>query len=409
MARKLPIVVIVTGSLLGLLALQPGLDYFTDAPAIDDLARGDLPGFFANQPLMGSLTLFLRAVVIKPVFHANITVVYAVGALPCVAALVWLAARLLRRMPQRPRQDRVLVLLLCVGSLTAIRALHWGHPEDILAAALAVGALLVAADKRAVLAGVMVGAAASSKQWGMLAGLPALLVLPSGRRGFFAAAVGVWALFTVPMLIGDPQRFWTVMHAAGSADPTVILYGDPVGPGAHVNPYDIWLPFATRAPWMRTHELFISGPVVNLAHPLILLTSVALPAVLWWRRRRVTLVAGLQLLALILLARCALDPMSLDYYHLPVVVALAAAAAVGGRRELDFALLVTAGLTVAFVEPAVSLKTVEHLAWLKFTLYAATVVPAAAWLVREVYGVPAAGRVKRASRSPRPQASTSSA
>jgi hypothetical protein len=384
--RSVPITVIIAGSLLALVAMAPGLDYFADSGSIDALARGDWHSFFAEQPLMGSLTLFLRAPFVRLVFHSNLTVVYFAGALPCALALVWLAAHLWRRMARdgRSRDERLLVALLCVGSITLIRAIHWGHPEDIVATALVVGAVFAAAAGRPLASGAMVGAAVASKQWAVLAALPALLVLPDGRRVFLGASATVVALLTVPMYLGDPDRFMRVVEAAGSVGPMQVLEHKAVAPGAHVNPFDVWFPFATKREYLGQELFFADAGLISLAHPLILVAGAALPLLAWWRARRLDLLRGLQLLALILLLRCALDPMSLEYYHLPAVVALAGAAAAGGRRELDFALRVCAGLSVAFVQPALDVAHLEDAATLKFAAYMGVVVPSVWWLAREL-------------------------
>ena len=60
--------------------MEPGLDYFSDASAaIDALVRGDLDGFLATQPLMGSFSLLLRAPFVAPVFHSSLESVYFAG------------------------------------------------------------------------------------------------------------------------------------------------------------------------------------------------------------------------------------------------------------------------------------------------------------------------------------------
>ena len=62
----------------------------------------------------------------------------------------------------------------------------------------------------------------------------------------------------------------------------------------------------------------------TISHPLIVALGLPL-ALLYWRRRR----AGhpedaLALLALLFLARCALDPNDIGYYHVPLVLSIAA-------------------------------------------------------------------------------------
>lgn len=401
MPRAYPVSVLIAGALLALATLAPGLDYFGDSSAIDALARGDWHSFFINQPMMGSLSLIVRAPFVRAVFHADLATVYVAGVVPCVAALVVLASVLVRGTAWR-RADRALLVLLLIGSVPLIRAIHWGHPEDFLATAFAIGGMLAAGRGRPLLAGALIGAATVTKQWGILAALPALLVLDDRRTMFVVGLAAVGLAFTLPMLLGDPDRFWLVQQAAASTHPRGVLEGLPAAPGVHVSPLSLWLPFASERTYQGQSLLFAGG-LPALAHPAVLLIGAVLPAIAWWRERRLDLRRALQLLALIMLARCALDPMDIDYYHLPFVVALAAAAAVGGRRDLDAALWVTAGFTIAFIAPATDVAGLEQFAWLKFLAYFVTVVPATAWLIGELYGVRFV-RSQRASRSPRPQA-----
>jgi hypothetical protein len=86
---------------------ESGLDYVIDSGGpIDALVRGDWNEFFANQPLMGSFSLFVRAPFVWPVFHSSLPTVYWAGALPCILALLGLAVWLLREMQRRGRATR---------------------------------------------------------------------------------------------------------------------------------------------------------------------------------------------------------------------------------------------------------------------------------------------------------------
>ena len=144
--------------------------------------------------------------------------------------------------------------------------------------------------------------------------LPALLLLARGRVALLAAAGVTVAVFTVPMLLGDPDRFFEVLRAAGSIDPQYELGMRDKAPGAHVNPQSVFLPFATEKPFLDGELLFVPEWLARPSHPLILLLGLALPLLAWRGRRVVDLASGLRLLALIFVLRGALDPMSLDYY-----------------------------------------------------------------------------------------------
>ena len=78
---------------------------------------------------------------------------------------------------------------LCVANPVTLRALEIGHPEELLCAAFAIGAVLAASDRRTVLAAVLLGLAIASKAWAVLAIGPVLLALP-GRRVLALAIAG---------------------------------------------------------------------------------------------------------------------------------------------------------------------------------------------------------------------------
>ena len=64
--------------------MQPGLDYWGDSGSIDALVQHNWHDFFAEQPLMGPLSVLLRAPFVALVFHQDLTTVYFVGVIPCV-------------------------------------------------------------------------------------------------------------------------------------------------------------------------------------------------------------------------------------------------------------------------------------------------------------------------------------
>src|SRR5690349_15259577 len=166
------------------LQMEAGLDYFADGSvAIDALVRGDLDAFFANQPLMGSFSLLVRAPFVWPVFHGSLDAVYFAGALPCLLATVVLGLALARLVAERgqPAAVQGLVAGLAVINPVTFRALHWGHPEELLAAALCVGAVLAALRERELLAGLLLGLAVATKQWALIAVLPTLLATSQRR------------------------------------------------------------------------------------------------------------------------------------------------------------------------------------------------------------------------------------
>lgn len=379
------LVLLVAGSVIAVLTAQTdGGDYFFDSASIDAAVRGDWSDFFQEQPLMGALSMLVRAPFVALVFDSSLTTVYFVGVIPCYLALLVLARYLWSHMDGRPLSERAAVVLLCVGSPFAVRAIHWGHPEEFLATALCIGAMLAAGRDRPLVAGVLLGLGYATKQWAVVAAAPVLATLPSHHWRFVATAALVGLAFTLPMVIGDPERFWLVTRAAGSSDPSAVLGLRDAGfPEGRVAPHSLWLPLGAEQSINGRSFFFMSPALADLTHPLIVL--IGLP-VTWVAFRRaggpLPLLSALRLLALVFVLRCALDPNDLDYYHVPVVAALAAMAAFGTRADLMAALAATTGLSLAFGQPTDDLAALTANAPILWAVYVASVVPLCWWLCR---------------------------
>jgi hypothetical protein len=324
---------LAAAALAALLAARAplGVDYagpphtLCDCPAapIRALAGGHLHQFFVTQPVMGSLSLLVRAPFAAIGLHlgsGSERELYRRGAFPCLLAAGFLAANLFERMRELRRPLAACAIasaLLAVNPLTE-RALRYGHPEEILAAALAVAAVLAATRRRPLIAGALLGAAFATKQWALLAALPVLIAAgPAHRIRTALSAAGAAALLIVPMAATDVHRFVHANHGAG-----VI--------GAGVMPTNIWFAFGRDVPVLITAGGWASPPRVLPAalaaasHPLILAVGFAL-GIVWWRARRdAEPEEVLALLALVFLVRCLLDPMTNSYYHLPMLMSLAA-------------------------------------------------------------------------------------
>ncbi|HEY1597687.1 MAG TPA: glycosyltransferase 87 family protein [Thermoleophilaceae bacterium] len=351
-----------------------GLDYSGPASTLCDcpgtpiraLAHGRLHEFLVTQPVMGSFSLLLRAPFALLGLHLTRGTeldLYRLGAFPCLFAAGLLAAYLFGRLRElrRPWLTVVLVpLLVAVNPLTG-RALHYGHPEEILAAALCIGALLAAGRKRPLLAGVLLGAAFATKQWALLAVLPVIIAAGEQRARVALSAAATAALLIVPMAAGDIHRFLHGNHGAG------------VVAGGSVMPTNIWFPFGTDVPVLigangsSTPPRALPAHLAAITHPLILGTGFLL-ALLWWRRRPDAVPEdALLLLALILLLRCLLDPMTNSYYHLPFLMALASWEGLRRRGAplLTVASTLMIGLTISTANSGVTLVQLNrlYLAW----------------------------------------------
>jgi hypothetical protein len=359
--------------------MEPGLDYFADAgSAIDALARGDWRGFVADQPLMGSFSLFVRAPFVIPVFDGSLDAVYYMGALPCLLATVGLGlalARLLAERGQPPAIQGLAAGLAVVNPLT-FKALHWGHPEELLAAALCVGAVLAAFRGRPLLAGLLLGLALATKQWALLAILPALLAVPQRRAALLAVAGTTAAVLTLPLLIANLGQFTDVAQsAAGQASD-----------GTSTTPWNVWWPFASKVTLPSGAERWMAPAwVAQVSHPLIVAIAVPLSLLLWRRKDR-RADDALLLLTLLLLLRCMLDNWDNDYYHVPFFLSLLAWETVRrpGVPWLTLTVAILLGVSFWPEQTRVFADSVDQ-APLLFAFYMACTVPLAAALTALLY------------------------
>jgi glycosyl transferase family 87 len=377
--------------------IPDGGDYFYDAGgAIDALVRLDFHGFVVGQPLMGSLSLFLRAPFVALVFHQSLPVVYLVGSLPCLAAAVALGMVLRRRMARAglPALAGTAVAAAVVLNPGVIRALNWGHPEEVLAAALCVGALLAALDGRAVAAGLLLGCALATKQWAAIAVVPLLIALPARQGRALAIAAGVALAFTLPALLGSLDGFVTINAAAANARPVVtapnVWWLVATHPGGH--------PPAGAGNFAGTIPGWLAAPL----HPALVLAGLPLGALFVRRRGRARREDVLGLFALLMLVRCAFDPWNIDYYHAPFLLALAAweGTARGGWPRMT--VLVGAALALTFPASLNSQREISAEGLRYCLTYLVWALPLLVWLASEVLGRP--GRVPAALRAPAPVA-----
>lgn len=369
------VLVVAAAALAALLALRTplGVDYAGPAGTLCDcaaapiraLAHGRLHDFLATQPVMGSASLLVRAPFAAlglHLGHGSDLDLYRLGVFPCVLAAGLLGVYVFGRMRElrRPPVACALVAgLIAINPLTT-KALRYGHPEELLAAALCVAAILAATRRRPLLAGVLLGAAFATKQWALLAVIPVVASARDERWRAAAAAAAAAALLMVPMAAGDFHRFFSANHGAGviggGAMPTNIWFGFG---------HDITVVIAANGQTSPPRSL--PSTISALSHPLILVTGFVLAAA-WWRcRRDAEPDDALLLFALVMLLRCLLDPITNSYYHLPFLMSLAAWE--GLRRRGAPVLTVSAALLLAFtsslVNAGIGLVSVNHfyLAW----------------------------------------------
>ena len=371
-------------------------DYDTEVSgAFARLIDGDVAGFLGLLPAYGGSAV-LRAPFAGAVaaLGGGELAVYRAVSIPCLAAVALLALVLVRRMGERGRSTavRALVLGLCVANPVTLRALEIGHPEELLCAALAIGAVLAAADRRTIAAAVLLGLAIATKAWAVLAIGPVLLALPARRMLALAIAGTVTAVVLAPIaLAGSPATLVTGASTTGSQifQPWQLFWmlgdtGSVVIGGNGLPKPDGW----------RVPPAWLSP----LTHPLIAFLVIPL-SLLWARVRgsapRIEGEQLLVLLALLLLLRCVLDPWNHVYYGLPFVLALLAWEALQRpERPPLLALAATVAIWVTFQTlPALLSPDAQHLAFLAWSL------PLVAWLARESFAPAARLRARHAVRS----------
>jgi len=199
-----------------------------------------------------------------------------------------------------------------VANPLALSALDLGHPEELLAAALCVGAVLAADRDVPVLTGALLGLAAATKPWAALAAVPALLVLRTGRGRALLTAGGLAAVLVAPLSLADPHHL-----IAGSRK---------LAHSVRVYPWSAWWPFANEHPGATARAWVMPWGLTRSAGQLVTgaVALLAGVAVVRSRARRVGAPAALALLAALLLTRCLLDPQNLGYYAAPAIAALLA-------------------------------------------------------------------------------------
>jgi len=293
--------------------------------SIEALSHGDLKGFFANQPSMGSFSLLVRT---PPAIVAagNDLAVYRSGVFICVLAAGLLGVFLAMSMLRHGRPWTVWALLgtACVVNPLTYQAAYWGHPEEVLGAVLAVGAVIAAGRRHWLIGALMLAAALATKQWAALAVVPALIAAPAGTRVRLAVTcAALAAVLTVPMLAADPDRFRAAQENVSSASD----YTNTVT--------------ATNLWWLVSSES--TGEGIDPEGKLRILKQYSLPdatgrvlhlgviaaalivCLLYARRRgRGNPDDLLQLVALLFLLRCVLDPLTFSYHHAPFLIALIA-------------------------------------------------------------------------------------
>jgi hypothetical protein len=315
-------------------------DFYLEVyPAYERLMDGNVQGFLDHLPGYSGFTVMVGgpAALLTGAFGGIETMVFRLTAVPGLLALAALGVAVAGPVRATGNRYWPVFLLAAGGGALAFSSLQYGHPEDLLATACAVGGVLVARKGRIGWASVLIVLAVVAKQWAVLAILPAAMAAPRGGwRVAAAGAAGTVVLLALQTQVGGP------VHA--TITNTGLLF----------HPHQIFWPFGIPA----TPEFIAGGHgttmgpawLAPLTHPLIVGAGIAV-AVTWWvrsgpERNRDD---ALGVLALALLLRCMLDPWDLIYYHLPLAVALAAWEARRGRDLPVLAVVVNGACWLTFV------------------------------------------------------------
>jgi hypothetical protein len=356
-------------------------DYDNEArAAVEALVHGHPVAFLQLAPAYGGSLIERAPFALLPgLWGGGALAVYRALALPCLLAAaalaVWLNARM--RAAGAGAGARALAVVLCAASPVALPALELGHPEELLGAVLCVAAVLLAGGAagdraRPLAAGAALGLAVAGKPWALLAAGPVLLVLPPPARLRCAlAASAVAAVILAPLVLVPGGGY--VTSTRGAASSAVPIF----------QPWQLWWflgrhgalvhgAFGVAKPGYRTPPSWTGAA----SHPLVVLLGLALPAVLWLRRRRLDQREALLALALILLARCLLDTWDAVYYTLPFLFALLAwETAARPRRPplLAFAATIAVWISFRWLPERASADT-------QAAVFLAWTLPLAGWL-----------------------------
>jgi hypothetical protein len=343
--------------------------------SIEALARGDISGFFSNQPAMGLTSMALRAAAVALVRGTDLTSQYQAGAAICCAAAaliaVWVASRARRQGAGVP----AVVALLGLWTIAILwaRTLQLGHPEEALAAALGLAAVILAGERRPVAAGVALGLAIGTKEWALLLA-PAVVFAGSAIdwRRTIGTALAAVALTSGVMAVGDPGAF----RAAHE--------GQRAGDTHTVTPASVWFRLGDKQVIQRSggEELFRVYPpklVGRWCRPLVILLA-ALMIPLFLRRRGFGCPDALALGAAILVLRAILDTQTFSYHLVPMLMATAAWEVFARRRFPVVAIAAMAAfqLTVHVVVPDLSSYQFNSI-YLAWTLLLLAILAAAAF------------------------------
>ena len=286
--------------------------------SLEHLQRFEIGAFLDGSSIeAGSYILRAPLVFVPKLWGGGGQSLFAIMTVPAVLALIVLAVALWRYSLLRGARPgaALVVLLLVAANPFAFTALVPGHSEEVVGAALCVGAIVAAGRGRAIVAAALVGLAIANKAWGVLAVAPVLLMLRERRLLAFAVMAAIPALVYLPVVFRGMAGVDGLLVAAQTE--------------SIFRPWQVWWFFAD--PDQVHTEVFESAAfeyrnapdwVVHINHPLAVLVPTLICLALARRMRERPWQDMMLLLSLMLLLRCMLDVANNAYYHLPFVFAL---------------------------------------------------------------------------------------
>ena len=124
----------------------------------------------------------------------------------CEAVVVVLLPRLIRRTGGGVARWQEALVLIPLVMPRASQAFYVFSNHEWLLLALALGGLLLALDRRWLLAGILLGLGIAAKQYFIV--FPVLFLLPTLRLRAVIAALGTAALVTLPFVVWGPAQFF---------------------------------------------------------------------------------------------------------------------------------------------------------------------------------------------------------
>jgi Glycosyltransferase family 87 len=349
-------------------------DYPVDAaPAVTALSHGHFGTYLSATAAMGPFATLLQAPF--SALGGDELSRYQWACLPCLLVVSALGLYLGRIARDRGASTlgQVLIPVLCLVNPLTLEALAYGHPEELLTGALAVGAVAVATRGLDLQAGILLGFAIASKQWAVLAVFPVLMVLPARAVRTAIVAGAVAFALALPGILASPSSFFFVQTQLAQTTGRASIWSG-------------WYPLT------HTVLVHLDGGLTGIAqrtppwvqpimHPVIGLSFLLVPLAVWARRRRFKLTASeaMALLTLLALLRCVLDPVNNVYYHLPLLLALIGWDAVSGER-LPLRGLTGVALALLFWEWSENLGDL-HAFNLAYLTVVATAGVATAWFL----------------------------